>query len=315
MYKVKKLVTIFSVVGMLSSQSGEGVFLDRFHIEQPHDELIDFDRDHGYFSPDPVVSIVTSLSRDNYNTRRLLDIIDRKVKHPVHRQIATAEALTKVVAYRDLKEGEQLTIPSVTSQGEPIRIDYRLEKVFDLFWGMPAFGFVPVLGEAPALLIYRGSLFDITQKRGVASILSDLDPTGAGHATYLQARSTIRPWLEEMGDKGHKTRVMGFSLGGALAGYTTLYDGDLLSKEPYAVSFGFNSPGMTRSKKSAFENLPEEVKGQYFTVINETDIVSKVANLYGTVLSYTPVDGFGQFRSHLLLMMSQPTTRLQIREN
>ncbi len=260
------------------------------------ERLVRFDAEHSFFSEkNPVVSVVSGGKRDKEVARALLALIDSDIKEEQEREIALGEALTKVVAYRDWKCGEKIVLPSEDGKGGAVT--YQVERIFYLFGGMPAYGLSPLSGKSAPILLYRGSCFSFKQRRALASIASDLDLTGPGHLTYLHARKEIRAWLKTHALKGCPARVMGFSLGAALAAYTVLYEGDLLSKS--ARSLAFNSPGMARLRSLQFNGSPHaHLLSSY---INEGDIISKVWTSYGYPHQFSHRARKGPIESHLRL--------------
>lgn len=163
--------------------------------------------------------------------------------------IYQVEFLSKVIAWRSLQVGDQI----------PLEEGYTVDRIFWLAPGFPAFG---LQGKGSAILLFRGT--DLRWK-GRASILSDLDLRGPGYGLYKKNRAELRPWLEH-----RKAYATGFSLGGALAAYTALFESDLLT----LPSITFNAPGI-------YKKLPCGAPLTHY--INEGDPVSKVGRYIGEV--------------------------------
>src|SRR5207249_1381181 len=138
-------------------------------------------------------------------------------------QLASAELLSKVLAYRDLQLGQTIQIP-VEIKGKIVLETFTVDHLFDIWQGMPAFGLIPKKKNLSSLLLFRGTDFSLISKRGIASVMSDLDPSGPGLKAFFHARKEIGGWLQAVQAQGKPARVMGFSLGGALAAYTFIYE-------------------------------------------------------------------------------------------
>ncbi len=202
-----------------------------------------FAKEYGFFSKTcPLVGVVTEEKEDFWKVSQLLEEIAKESRSSLWVEVATAEVLTKLLAYRLLEKGMTFAIPTVMSEGRVVLVQYRVDAIFDLWQGMPAFGLAPVNSTAPSILLYRGTDFSLVSKRSWASILSDLDITGPGFKAFRNAQPEIHAWLQKMKNENHAARVMGFSLGGALAAYTLIYERALLAEKG---SLAFNPPGIS----------------------------------------------------------------------
>ena len=201
-------------------------------------ELTNFSHDYGYFSlTRPLVGEVSSSKKD---LEIALDILHSLYKNQVKGstlQLATAEILTKIIAYRDLQLGQTLSIPFQTDTQLALET-FTVDHIFDIWNGMPAFG---LTSPHSSLLLFRGTDFSHLNKRAIASLLSDLDLAGPGLQAFNNARPTLHSWLKQMHSQGKPAQVMGFSLGGALAAYTYIYEHPLLSSSP---SISICAPGV-----------------------------------------------------------------------
>lgn len=232
---------------------------------------------HSYFSSAcPLVGTVsTDLHEEALRaTHLLLDTLSHSVFDKSSQWFALEETLAKIVAYRDLQ------LNSVLKWRDPHsgkKVEYRVDRCFDLWHGMPAFGLYSPDGATP-ILLFRGTDFSLKQERGWASLLSDLHPDGPGLNAFMHARPAIHLWLKSMADRGKKAKVIGFSLGGSLAIYTFLYENSWISTEP---SVAFNPPGCSDSVFQDWQHLSQERQQDLFTFINRGDPVSKIGKLVG----------------------------------
>ncbi len=264
--------------------------------------LSEFERKHGYFSSQrPLVGRVTEDPEDTQLTVQALKAIHQEGEDPQRRTLALVEMLTKVLAYRDLKKGEQLLIP--TESGKLIL--FEVDKLFNLWDGMPAFGLVPKdAKETAPILLYRGTDLSLLSQRGLASIISDFDTKGPGLSAFLHARKSIHNWLLKVSRSGVKARVMGYSLGGALAAYTLVYEHELINvSEP---SFACNSPGVSKRIFNKWNRLAVEQQPPYIVFVTRGDLVSKIGWLFGEVNELSLGLNLYPIASHVVLVSGQP---------
>ena len=270
-------------------------------------QLITLAKDNSYFSSEyALVGRVTEDKKDIETTLGWLRTIHKEIQDPRKRTFAASEILTKVLAYRDLKKGMEIPIP--VASGE--LTSFKVDVLFDLWDGMPAFGLVPIesSGAAP-ILLFRGTDLSLLSQRGLASIISDFDTKGPGHSAFLHARSDIRRWLEKMASKGPKARVMGFSLGGTLAAYTLLYEQQYVNEDESEPSFAFNPPGVSKKIYKKWEKLSSENRPPLVVFVSRGDLISKIGWLFGEVYELS-VDLFlYPIAAHVTLVSGQPLYR------
>lgn len=278
-----------------------------------HDQLIEvviptikeFEEKWGYFSAlCPIVGNVTAEQSDVDKTCDLLkvlylELIYAPVKiRPIYLEIASSEILTKVLAYRDLKVGQQIFIPS--QKEEKVTLEpYSVDTVLDMGGGMPAFGLIPQNSNFPSILLFRGTDFSLISQRGWASLLSDLDRAGPGLSTFHRAQKNISSWLKKVAALGKKAKVMGFSLGGALAAYTFIYENAELAD---AGSVAICAPGITDKVLEDWQLLSPQRQSGFVSYVNAGDIVSKVGTLFGTVYCLSPLTECKPLTAHMALM-------------
>lgn len=229
-----------------------------FYNKNP--EFQAFAKKYGYLSEDhPIVGKVTNAQEDVLIAIDILKQVHEKIKDPLLRSMAVTEVLSKVLAYRNLKEKMEVPLGDIT---------YEVDIIFDLWHGMPAFGLVPKKGDAPPLLIFRGT--DFSFLRGWASITSDFDPKGPGFSVFVSARPKIHEWLKKVG----KAKVMGFSLGGTLTAYTALFE-----KEFVLEAITFNMAGVSLQNQEEWKNL--EGRPPLKAYLMQGDFVAKIGHLIG----------------------------------
>ncbi len=260
-------------------------------VENTNEELISFAQEFGYFSSiRPIVAKVTKSHED-------VDIVCCVLKD-TDSPFARDEILSKVLAYRELKRGDVIMIP-VKGTLETFEVD----EVFNLWRGMPAYGLVPDESGVSSILLFRGTDFSVISRRGWASMMSDLDITGPGLSTFKKAQDEIHEWLEKVDEEGKTARVLGYSLGGALAAYTFIYENQLIA----ADSVAFCPPGISEKVIEDFELLSDERKQDFRIFVDEGDLVSKVGLLFGDVNVLSVNRPLRPVAAHTALMSGEPS--------
>lgn len=259
-------------------------------VGNPSKELVAFAKKHSYFaSRSPLISKVTKTSSDLNHIQTILYQMEG-ASEP-----AVAEILTKVLAYRTLKEGAEIKIPFNGSLHK-----YRLDRIFDLWQHIPAFGFVS--DSASPILLFRGTQFSPFIQSGRASIVADLDPKGPGYDLYQGSREEITSWLKS---QDQQTRAMGYSLGAALASYALILDAPHFSKTE--SSYLFHLPGIPPHLLHRFEELTEPPACHSFVCLG--DVVSKIGRLFGKTTLLRPHKTLPPITAHTSLLFARP--RLQ----
>ncbi|MBM3207874.1 MAG: lipase family protein, partial [Chlamydiae bacterium] len=224
-------------------------------------------------------------------------------KNKTFLQISTAEVLSKVIAFRNLQEGMTVDIPYVDDQGIVHIIEYKIDKIFDLWLGMPAFGLVDHKGIGAPILLYRGTDMSLHKKRGWASLFSDLDIQGPGLKAFLNARNEISSWLKRHSLSGKKTRVFGYSLGGVLCTYTILYEHENLD---VAQSMAFSPPGVSSDTYTMWMKLNPNIRESYRIFVSHGDIIPKVGKMVGKAYEHSLEFHLRPLDAHVRLMCCQP---------
>lgn len=262
--------------------------------------LEEFANEHGYFSKtNPLVGKVSKSYKGLSEVQSCLLAISESSHSPEEKDLATAEVLAKVLAYRELRVGDRVHCAVLTEKRHATLVEYEVDQIIELWNGMPAIGLVP-RGKGAPILLFRGTDFSLDSKRGWASLMSDIDWLGPGLRVFQQAELRIRSWLQSATHRYEKPRVMGFSLGGALAAYTFFFEYHWMSSLP---SYGWNLPGI--SKKIAHQR-----HGAHFiSYVTSGDVVSKVGWLFGSVYELSLPESLKPIAAHTTLMSAQKNCR------
>jgi len=277
-------------------------------FKNPNPNLKYFSDNFGRFSTSKsLIGVVSLEPSDVIVTQHLLKIIYDTLKASRVVELCTIEILSKVLAYRDLKENMKFLIPIVIDEQRIEYVEFVVDTIFDLWHQHTAFGLRPVtLSHVSPILLFRGTDFSLNRQGGRASILSDLDPDGPGRRLYLSCRSTLRHWLLQMSHLGEKARVLGHSLGGVLATYAAVYEHDLLSKNPLQASYSFNAPGITDDLFQDWDDLTPEDRPSFYSFVTRGDIVSKFGTVFGDTYELFTSRPLSPMISHEQLIFSQP---------
>jgi hypothetical protein len=232
--------------------------------------LLEIEGRFGFFSIYyPLVGVVTESKQDLRIVQCLLDEVQEKIHDPTHRFFATEELLAKVLAYRNLEEGDKVQIEGTT---------YVVDRVIDLWHGMPAFGLVRAEGSGSPILLFRGTDLTLTKERGWASILSDLDVAGPGFRTFQRARLQIAAYLQEKKEAQTPARLVGFSLGGAFVLHCLIEMPELISHT--TPSTIFSAPGIATTLASRWEELSEDKRPPHLLYLCQGDLVSQIGTFF-----------------------------------
>ena len=240
---------------------------------------------HGYFSEvSPIVGKFTKNEEDLHVTKEILKVIHERINDPFQREITAAEVITKVLAYRDLKKGDTIALPTLDAYSRAELTPYVVDEVLDLWHGMPAFGLLPQvrtgngesLDQHVPILLFRGTDLSLITERGWASVISDLEIHDPGLSAFQKGQAKVHAWLEKAEKYCCKARVMGFSLGGILTAYTLLYEGELVNRDK--TSFSFSAPGVSREVLQ--EWVQETGRPPFLLFIPQGDIIPKYGRLF-----------------------------------
>lgn len=286
--------------------------LNEEHIKNPVLELISFARAFGFFSPDRVlVGSVTEEMEDIQLTCDLLKAVHLQIPSSIDKTIVTGEILSKILAYRELKKEMEIPISVINKKGSSKLITYVIDRIFDLWHGMPAFGMIPKdKGTAPPILLFRGTDLSLGTTRSWASVISDLNTSGPGLSTFRNAQIEIHEWLTKAASYGMKTRVMGYSLGGVLTAYTAVYEYDLLNHDKDHPSLSFNPPGVSKAIWELWDEMPRDTQVPLQVYVVRGDLVSKIGLLFGDVVEFSLDNHLKPISAHVTLISGQPSYHL-----
>mgnify|MGYP000041213446 CR=1 FL=1 len=232
-----------------------------------------------------------------------LSLIDEHVTDPQIRHAMAGQLLSQILASEDIPAGFKVVIPITDQAGNPTVATYTVDKKFDLWHGIPAYGLSSSHEAASPIILFRSTKSNLSETKVLASLLTNLHPKGVAWNTFKNCRQEVREWLEkETQSSGHLARAIGFSQGGALAKYFVTYDHDLFSKEGWAPSLTFGAPATSSSVKESYENL--SAKPHLESYITRGDVVPKVGeSLFGTVYQVTSTKDLPFPKSHSTLSL------------
>jgi hypothetical protein len=272
-------------------------------------QILSFEKEYGFFSDvDPIVGRVRGERKDLLTTITLLKTIYEKINDPFQCELMTAEVVSKVLAYRDLREGHLVQMAAMGKRGKVELVSFIVDKVFDLWHGMPAFGLVPQeKGSAAPLLLFRGTDLSITSERGWASIMSDLEMQDPGFSAFYHGKEEVHAWLEKVAKNGKKARVMGVSLGGIFVFYTLLYEKELINNE--LSSFSFNAPGISRELLQDWSDQGSHPP--FWVLVTQGDAIPKYGRLPPKAYLLFNGEKLGPIDAHTRLITLSPSYFLQ----
>ena len=248
-----------------------------------------------------IICRVTPEFRDIEKAASILKKVYELVENPQLCEWTAMEILSKVMAYRNLKQGHTIPLP-VMGKDHSIGITtYVVDRVFDLWNRVRAFGLLQSAGRGAPLLLFRGTDFSFLTEGGRASMISDLDPRGPGWTLFEKGQKSIHEWLRK---ENRPARVVGHSLGGVVAAYTLIHEADLMSLEPHESSYAFNFPGVTQEIAEQWEKLKE--KPSFTGFVCRGDLISKLGILFGRVIELSLEKPLSPVRAHEMLLFSEP---------
>lgn len=249
-----------------------------------------FELKYGYLAKEEMlVGRFTKDPSDVNKVKELILSVFKYVKDPVICDLTIAEILTKVLAYRELEKNQEIELP-VNINGNISLETYKIDKVFNLWNSMRAFGLISKNGKQSPILIFRGTDFNLASIDGRTSIISNFDPDGPGKSVYAHARPSIQKWLKKVCSEDVKARAMGYSLGGALASYALITDPEFFSQKISESSYLFHHPGVSEHLFEQWEKIPKEKRPSVEGFVAQGDFVSKYGKLFNHTYEMKPKD-------------------------
>ena len=250
-----------------------------------------------------IICSVTSSFKDVETVCEVLWDIFETVEGEHECDRAAAEVLTKAMAYRNLKMGHEIVFP-VANEGVREMGTFVIDRVFDLWSQVKAFGLIPKGCRGAPLLLFRGTDFSIIREGGRASIISDLDPKGPGWSLFEKAQRPLHEWLR---GSGRGARVMGHSLGGVVAAYTLIHEAALVSQD--SPSYAFNFPGVPKEIAQKWRDL--ESQPPFMGFLCRGDVISKFGTLFGELYEVSFEQPLSPIRAHEMLLFAEMRGVLQ----
>jgi hypothetical protein len=264
--------------------------------------LQEFISSHGYLScQKPLVGLVTEDLSDLEALQKAFSALLLS-KDLNWISLATEELICKVLSYRNLQKGTKISLP--TRIGKRMKlVTYEVDEVLDLWQGMPAFGLIPLQKNVHPILVFRGTDFSFVSKSSWASILSDCDVSGVGFSTFRSSEKIVQGWLQKACDFGKKTRVMGFSLGGVLAIYATIFQNAYVER-----CVAFNAPGVSKSVFEALEKLASPPA--IYLYATQGDLVARFGRMVPQAFEMTDRSSMGPIQAHTKIMAAETSLLL-----
>ena len=237
-----------------------------------------FQENHHYFSINkPLVGHVSTNLDDIQITQKVLIEAYDAFQDPFVLEQVTGEILAKVLAYRNLKKGMIFYIPWICDKKMDL-IPYEVDRVFDLWKSMRAFGLRPLDRRHACILLFRGTDLSLVSKSSRISIISNFDPKGPGYSIYIHAKRKIHEWMKKVSNKHHKIKTIGYSLGGAFSSYLLFSEPQFFSET--SSSLLFHQPGLIDENLEKFIKAEKEHSFKVRSFIAEGDPVSKYGYLF-----------------------------------
>ncbi len=270
-----------------------------------------FENHYGFLGKEKtLVGVYTEDLKDIQLAADLIKSCYSYIKNPHLCDLASSEILAKVVAYRNLSIDTHLFVPTWDQESFVLE-EYKVDRVFNLWNSMKAYGLKSISRDAPPLLLFRGTEFSVATISGRSSIVSNFDPKGPGVSIFQHARPMLVDWLKKVCTPKVKARALGYSLGGALASYAVILEPDYFQKDPRHKSLGFHQPGVNKELFDTWNHLPKEKRPLFEGYIAEGDFVSKYGYLFSDTYEITVKDQMAPIESHVSLFFIKPCCYLQ----
>lgn len=279
-------------------------------LKHRHKVFQQFCKEHNYLAKkNPIIGWVTNDPEDIDKTCSLLLQISQLIPTKKGVEWAVAEVLAKVLAYRNLQPNQEIDIPLFWGK-EKCGVRYRVDKRFNLWKEMRAFGLVPLEKGFPPFLLFRGTDFSLLSNSSRISIVSNFDPLGPGYSIYNHARKAIKSWLDKVCGRSESAVVMGYSLGGALASYALAQDSEYFSQT--SPSYIFNHPGFSEEIYSQWIALKSDKRPLLRAFVSDGDVVSKYGFLFSDTYGIKHPQKIPPIQAHTKLLFLQNSIRMKM---
>jgi len=243
----------------------------------------------------------------------ILHQIYEHIESPEILQAMTAQIITKVLVNKNaefLQEGHEIEIPTIDSNGQKKLVPYILDKKFDLWEGVPAYGFVDKSNENPPLLVFRSTNTVFEEKDTLPTLVANLHPKGPAWKLFSHSEREIQGWLEDkLKESKEKATVMGYSQGGVLGSYFLTYHSKYFSDKEHQPSLILDAPGV--SSKVAKDWRSVEGKPNVKVYVNRGDLVPKVGDSFiGRAFEVRISQNLKGFQSHKALSLFAPQWKI-----
>ncbi|MDN3505297.1 MAG: DUF2974 domain-containing protein [Rhabdochlamydiaceae bacterium] len=317
--KEDPLKSILQMVNHASIVAWEGVAASvlppksRKYILKESDPLLSFNHSTGIFEEfcnnynylskkTPIIGWVTKSKEDIVKTEKLLKSVSDAIESKQGLQWSIAEILAKVLAYRELHKGMEIDIPMFYGK-EKCSCLYTVDRRFNLWKQMTAFGLVPLEKGYPPILLFRGTDFSLLSNSSRISVISNFDPAGPGYSIYQHARPSIARWLDKVCGKSEQAISLGFSLGGSMAAFAMMKDPAYFSQT--TPSYIFNHPGLCGQSYEKWQALTQNETPLMRAFVSDGDVVSKYGYLFDTTYGIVQEDSIAPIKAHTSLHFLQ----------
>lgn len=237
-------------------------------------------------------------------SERLLKHIFETTKDPEVFQLQVAQVITKLFfswCSDFISKGLEVDLPVINSEGQKEMVKYTVDEKFNLWENVPAIGLVDKENKHPPLLLFRSTNDEIKHNDGLASMVANLHPKGAGWKLFTNSQDDVTSWLKKaVTESNQKARAYGYSQGGTVAGYFLTYYSELFSDNDKTPSFILDAPALPSSTGDAFRGLDN--KPACLTYVTHGDIVPKYgSDFLGKAYAITLTDNLSTKEHHKVL--------------
>lgn len=225
------------------------------------------------------------------------------------RNAMAAEILTKHLAPLPLKVGLQVPFPCFTAENKPTLAVYQIRDILPLgSTQIPVYILTPEDKKLPPLLIFRGTVLNLSRAADAASIIENMNKIGPARKPYDEFKMTLHVYLKKMAKDFLPFRFLGYSQGGVLAARACVDFAEYLQKQELNASILFNPPGLEADYCARWEMIQERPAAVTYLVTR--DIVSKRGHKFiGAIYEIQPPED-ALLHSHLGAKFLNPNWNL-----